>query len=164
VHLKAREGVEPPREFHFAKPFGDGVELVYQRYVDADLRTVEAAIDLDEHYGKADRAWMYAIAVGALVVLIGGIAWRRYARRPVIATVRLSVPSEVTPFTVLGLLRRIRAENHLDASAEAELAASIERIETSYFKNGANGANGAIDLRAVAEDWVARAGGVVRAG
>jgi hypothetical protein len=156
VHLRAREGSEPPRLFHFAKPKVEGVELAYQRYVDADLRTVEAAIDLEERYGEADRTWLVALALGLVVAVTGLVWWRRHEHRPAAAAADLKVPSEVTPFTVLGLLRRIRTENHLDPGVEAELAASIEKIETSYFKNGTDAS---IDLRAVAEDWVARASG-----
>ena len=59
VGFRAAEGQEkPPATFHFASIKVDGAELVYQRYVDADLAKVGPEIALEATYEQPRYAWL----------------------------------------------------------------------------------------------------------
>jgi hypothetical protein len=82
--------------------------------------------------------------------------WWLWPRKPQAATAgRFTVPEQVTPFTVLGLLEEIHQHNGLSDDGRRELAASIDRIERHYFarENG----EAPPDLQEVAETWVRKA-------
>ena len=64
------------------------------------------------------------------------------------------MPNQVTPFSVLGLLRQIERTNGLAPPQMQELAGSIDRIERQFF---AESDGESIDLRHVAETWIRRA-------
>jgi hypothetical protein len=128
--------------------------MTYQRYEDADLAKVEQEIALEEQYGKPShrRQWAVALAVTVLGVLaLAVILWPR--RSVVVARARFEMPRRVTPFTVLGLLKEIQANNGLDSAGKTDLRSSIDRIERYYFVG-----DGAIepDLQAIAESWLRR--------
>ena len=64
------------------------------------------------------------------------------------------MPAQVTPFSVLGLLRQIERSNGLAPPQMQELAGSIDRIERQFF---AESEGDMIDLRDVAVTWIRRA-------
>ena len=64
------------------------------------------------------------------------------------------VPETLTPFTVLGLLRRIQEKNGMDHAGKEELAHSIAVVERRYFSIDGEEMP---DLKSLAEDWVRRA-------
>ena len=76
----------------------------------------------------------------------------RTVRKP-----RFAVPAEVTPFTVLGLLKDIEANNGLNPKRKEELATSINRIEKYYF--GEPNGDEEPKLRDIAGTWVRQAKG-----
>ena len=113
----------PPKTFKFARAKADGAEMVYQRYVDADLAKVGPEVSLEARYGEPTYAWAWwlggglllaALAVGALVALVR-------SRPRHVKAARFQLPEEITPFSVLGLLREIEHKNGLSAPEMQEL-------------------------------------------
>lgn len=146
-----------PRQFRFASLLVENGKPTYQRYVDADLASVESVVDLEAGYGQERGPWRWlpwvvgGIAlVGAIVVLI-----RRGRRGPAVSVGdRFVVPDPVTPFTVLGLLRSIESHKGQTSAFQAELAQAIGQVERSYF---ARSDGPPPDLQAIAETWARRA-------
>jgi hypothetical protein len=65
------------------------------------------------------------------------------------------IPSQLTPFTVLNLLRRIHGDDRLALSAQhrAELVATIHDLERDYFGPRRNG-EPTRNLDTLARRWV----------
>jgi hypothetical protein len=146
---------EAPKTFRFASAKGDGTQLVYQRYVDADLAKVGPEVTLEARYGQPTYAWAWwaggalLLSVLALFALIALV--RSRPRR--VESARFLMPEVVTPFSVLGLLRSIEHQNGLPAPQMQELSSSIQQLEHHYFA-GSNGSQP--DLKTIAETWIAR--------
>jgi hypothetical protein len=145
----------PPDLFRFASAKVDADEMVYQRYVDADLVPVERELRLSERYERPSTSWLWWLAgiVAALAALLAAY-WLLRPRARSEKRGRFAVPESITPFSVLGLLRSIHENNGLAEPTRRELASSIEQLERHYFD--APGASEP-DLRSIAETWVRRA-------
>ncbi|MEQ1630901.1 MAG: hypothetical protein ABL997_00915, partial [Planctomycetota bacterium] len=154
VSLTAKPNL-PARPTTFAFPTAkrEGLTMLRQRYADADLVAAEPVVQLLEQYGapRSNWAW-YAGGAAVLLLLVLGFGMRR--KPTAVLVTGLQIPQQVTPFTVLGLLRQIHASGGLDDAAARELTAAMTRIESGYF---ATEADEAVDLHALATDWVARA-------
>lgn len=149
------EAASLPKTFRFPAPKQEGFTLVHQRYVDADLLPVAAEVSLEQRYGRPSYAWLAALA--AATAAAAAAAWslrRAWRRRHAPAKPRFDLPAELTPFTVLSLLRSIDDRNGLDAQARDELRRQIARLERHYF-DAPDGDDP--DLAAVATQWVSRA-------
>jgi len=157
ITLAAAEGMTtPPQEFAFAQPVMEGGESEYQRYVDADLMAVDPVVNLEEHYAQPDYSWVSTIVAVVLVACFGGIALARVGKRPVEQkSLRYPLPENVTPFTVLGLLKQIQRDNGFSNGEQEELAASIHQVESYYFTDEPEGEEP--PLRSIAEQWVLKA-------
>ncbi len=151
-----------PRRFRFGTEKRDGITLLRQRYADADLVAADAEVELLAEYGTPRPLWPWLLLGGIGLALLIGLGLALSRRRPAAAAVGLQVPTQVTPFTVLGLLRQIRVGAGIDAATASELDAVIASIEAGYFAAGV--ASDAPDLRALATDWVDRAHRRARAG
>jgi hypothetical protein len=155
VTFQAKPG-GTPKVFHFGTPKVEVSEAIYQRYVDADLLAVGEEVDLEQRYGRRSLAWVPWVIVGGgvacVALLIGAVLLLRRPKKK--ATGAFTLPEKLTPFTVLGLLRRIKANNGFSAEQRAELEASIKKLERHYF---AQDGNGQVDLRQLAEGWVQKA-------
>ena len=161
VTMQAQDGLkELPVEFHFGEPLLAQAETEFQRYIDADLATVESAVSLEEQYGKTVPAWPWYLGGGVLAVvcIALGVYWLNRPRAVVLAR-RFTVPDAVTPFTVLGLLREIESNNGFDAESKKELVGTISRLEQHYFLDQDRQTSDAPELSGVARDWVNRAVG-----
>ncbi len=162
INLQAKEGsASRPKLFTFGTAKLDTKEVVYQRYVDADLLTVEQKISLEEQYGNTSYAWLWIVAF----VSVGGVACLALVialtRRNIDAksVVQFQMPENVTAFTVLGLLKQIQENNGLSDDGKTELVTSINRLERYYFGNGHpsnDGENVEPNLRELAEHWLNR--------
>jgi hypothetical protein len=155
VTYRAAAGqAKPPASFRFASTKVADTEMVYQRYVDADLAKVGAEVPLEERYERARYAWLWWAGGGLLALAFAVIAIRLIRSGPKQhAKARFQMPERVTPFSVLGLLRDIERNNGLAAPEMRELAGSIEGIERHYF---AESGGEPIDLKRVAETWIGR--------
>jgi hypothetical protein len=156
VTLKAKDGLaQAPKTFRFASSKVDDAEMTYQRYQDADLANATPEVSLEHNYGSASHAWLYWLAAGVLAALaLATILVITLRRRAPKEASTWKVPETLTPFTVLGLLRRIQEKNGMDHAGKEELAHSIAVVERRYFSMEGEGMP---DLKSLAEDWVRRA-------
>lgn len=159
VEMQAGEKLtELPDSFAFASTVlpDEDVEVTYQRYVDADLASVGQTISLEARYGEVDGPgfWTWLAGAGVALALFLGVrsALRSAARGPNEA--RFTVPDPLSPFTVIGLLRRIESTNGLTPHSREELLGQIQNIEGHYFGED-DGSRP--DLGKIAETWVQRA-------
>jgi hypothetical protein len=154
---RAKENLaERPQSFTFGTAAEDEIQLVLQRYVDADLAAAEPVLSLEQAYGRPRRLWWpYAALVAGLLVVGGGACcfWFGRSTESLIRE-RFEVPAEINAFTVLGLLRRIQQNNELNEAGHQELTATIHRLERYYFASE-NGDHEP-DLRDIASAWVHR--------
>jgi hypothetical protein len=145
-----------PTEFRFPEPKVEVAENSYMRYEDADLKSVESTVSLEQKYGEVRQVWPWYVAGAVPVLIAAGLAFRaarRHGRSP--RTEGVKLPESLTPFNVLSLLRQIEAKNGFDVRTKDELTASIQTLERFYFA-GVNG-QPPPDLLQLANRWVARA-------
>ncbi len=156
VTLEAAEGLDKmPKSFAFGSPMIEVKEALYQRYDDADLAQVESTVQLNQRYGKTSRAWMWIVAgVAGLSVCVVAFLVLLPRHEPTIVQQKYQLPEDISPFTVLGLLRQIQSTNGLDQRGHDELTSTISRIEQSYFTEDQQVDD---DLHEIANDWVRRA-------
>jgi len=158
VAMEAKQDLEElPETFEFGAVRNAKAEMEYQRFVDADLASVGANISLEESYGKTNTAGFWTWALRVALLSAAGIAVFKYLRRrPTgdVDTTRYRMPETVSPFTVIGLLKDIQANNGVSASAREELIGHIAHIEGYYFDRQALASP---DLQAIAQRWVGHA-------
>jgi len=156
VTLTGREDLAAlPKEFTFPGPKLEADKVTYQRYNDADLDEVEQTVSLEKQYGDVSRPWLWGLlAIPFVALAIGAAWWMNRGRVKQTAKSRFQVPAQLTPFSVLALLRNIQANDGLSTDMHRELAGSIQSLERHYF---ADTSVSAPDLRTVAENWVSRA-------
>ena len=156
VTMKAKESLaDLPKTFDFGSPKLEVKEAIYQRYDDADLATVESTVVLGKRYGKTSKAWIWILSI--VVIACGGcvaLLWLRPRREQAKEQHKYHVPENITPFTVLGLLRQIQLTNGLDQRGHEELNSTIDQLEHSYFYEDQQATD---DLREIANVWVTRA-------
>lgn len=154
IQLTAKEQrIAPGTLFRFAAAKSPDISVAYQRYVDADLEPAEADFPLAAAYGKPSLGRYGWPAAGVVLVLVLIYLIARSFRRPPVRDQAhaIAMPATLTPFTVLGLLERVRSDRALDASHTAELEETIRSVERHYF---AGEANGHVTLEAIATKWV----------
>jgi hypothetical protein len=142
--------------FRFPAVKIDGATVLHRRYVDADLATVGPEVALESRYGRANRAWLWGLAIGlpAALLALAAIAARLRRRPRRTRPAARELPDPLTPFTVLGLLREIERGHPLPPHHLDELGRSITRLEQHYF-SGEDG-DPDPDLRHLASTWIAR--------
>ena len=156
--FSAEEGLrELPEAFAFATPQTEMAEMLFQRFDDADLAAVEATILLQQEYGEVDHSavWIWS-GIGMLALAIAVVAVLVFRKRPadVTSDSRFAMPGQVTPFTIIGLLKQIERNNGLSPEGLSELTESINRIERYYFFEN-DGAEP--NLEHIAADWILKA-------
>lgn len=143
-----------PEWFEFGRPKYEEADMVYQRFVDADLLEVGARFRLEEVYGEPGFPWLWVVLPILLIGALLGFAFYRRGQGVVQVDPSLFVvPQRLTPFTVLGLLKRIREHEAISAQHSDELDQVIGELEKVYFDSEDAPAP---DLRRLAEEWVAK--------
>lgn len=157
VHLAAKSGqTELPKNFAFPKPAENVVENVYQRYVDADLETVEAEIALEEKYGEVSYAKQIYAALGIAGLFLVGFAlfWMLSRPKPNDRRKQMELAENASPFAVISMLQNLHRNNGLSSRQKTDLGKSINRLEDYYFGGQSNGRRGREpDLKAVVRKW-----------
>ena len=153
LSLEPADGGAPPRTFTFGKPKVADCKAVYQRYDDADLATVSAAVALVQ-VAPRDPAWAYVVLALAFVAYFAWFFLSK-AKAGAAAGPALAMPADVTPFSTLAVMMAVAARARLDDAAKRELAADQARIEAACFGRADDPA---LDLRAIAEKWIRRVG------
>lgn len=156
VSMEARPDLtKHPEAFSFGLPKNEAYEVTYQRFDDADLVSVDPEIMLQQEYGTPERSWLLPIVGGVALLLLLGVAFKLVTRKTqTVSTARYQMPEQITPFTVLGLLKDIERNNGLSPAGKQELGSSISRLEHYYFE-APEGEEP--DLSEVARRWVGRA-------
>lgn len=144
-----------PEQFIFPRPLIEQSNVSYQRYEDADLVATTEITPLGALYAQKRRGLPWILAAG--ILLLGAIilrtVFRKRASGPALTgqVTRYTIPDELTPFTVIGLLHRIRDEDCLGADIHPQLKQAIEKLERYYFEHSEGDPP---DLKALAEKWV----------
>ncbi len=156
VNLVTTESVEGSTLFHFPSP-AEGTDLVCKKYDDFDIVTLEQPVATLEipSKGLPDWAKMAGAALLSVIVIIG-LRSRNQQTGPV-AEPRWKMPEDVTPLSVVHLLRSIEAEQALtDSSQMAELREAVSAIESRYFSADAEIEIDHPELQKTAEQWLSR--------
>jgi hypothetical protein len=154
INLKAKDGLpEQPTSFAFPTAARDGLQLVRQRYADADLVAAEPTVELMANYGKPRAMWPWWLA-GAAVIALLAVAFMRKKPVATITAEGLRMPEPLTAFTAIGLLLQIRKDGAVEASAHAAIDDDIAAIERDHF---ADDGKQSLDLRVLATKWIERA-------
>ena len=148
--------------FPALKPSVTTTNVAYKHYQDADLVTLDATTALAGvrlRSGASATARNALIAIGLIALAAVAVVVLRKRPRQAQATGGLTVPAQLTPFSVVAFLRRIQRDHagRMDETSRAALGQEIRQIESAYFSN-ATTANGAPNLEAIARKWLQTAG------
>ncbi len=154
--LKGQDGqTELPKTFRFASVRVPTQEVLYQRYVDADLASVSEEVALEKTYGKTGwplwLRWTVGLSIPALIGLLGLVVYLlRPMRTSAVASV---VPEQLDAFVTAALLREVREHPSLTPAQQAALDQDLEALERYYFSTDRNGVP-APNLRQLVDKWV----------
>ena len=138
VSFRAAENQErPPATFRFAAAKVEGAEVVFQRYVDADLAKVGSEVPLESKYEQPRYAWLGWAGGGlvALAFVAAAAIWKLRSGAKRVKVERFQMPELVTPFSVLGLLREIQHKNGFSAASIAG-AGRLDRAHRAPLLRG----------------------------
>ncbi len=158
VHFASKTG-ENPKEFSFGKPKGSNLEMIYQRYSDADLVNADPLISLESNYHKRDWNKIALWGAGGVVVFLLLIAGAFQLTRGKVeeTTNRLPIPEKLDVFNLLGLLERVQHEGKLSEAQRKDLDQTVRVLEKDYFSpEKLTGVE--TNLREIAEKWVKAVG------
>jgi hypothetical protein len=149
-------------KFPALKPGIISTNVDYKHYEDADLVSVDAkqaAAGVALRRSGSSLARNVGLALGAIAVVIGLLVFARRRPRQRDIAAGLSVPEQITPFSVVAFLRRIQREyaSRLDESARGALKSQIQEIESAFFRGPTPPASSP-DLEAIARKWVQAVG------
>jgi hypothetical protein len=155
ITLKAHEGQATlPKTFRFPAVKLPTKEVVYQRYVDADLAAVPQEVALEREYGTKSRQWVWwTVGGGVLLLLAAAAVLVLVLRRKPVAEVGSGLPERIDPFIAIALLRDVRERSDLSPAQLAALDRDITDIEQHFFAADRNGAP-APEIRRIVERWV----------
>jgi len=144
-------------EFSFPEQVTETKEMLFQRYDDADLVAASQTIILKQNYSQKNSKWL---GLALLIFLILGLITLKFKRRNLTSSgskekiSNFNVPNEITPFSVLGLLRKIHEEKDFPEDIQLQLNESIASVEKQYFDREDERS---LNLKNIAEEWVNRA-------
>ena len=155
VSLQAKPDLPAkPKSFAFPEPNVETSESVYQRYVDADLATVKANVDLQEKYGKTSYAWLIYPIIGAVLVgllFLGLLIYMLTRPKKEKKKSRFNLDEDLSPFAAISLLQEIHADRGLSEKKKDELALTIDRLESHFFGDSQEPADP--DLQGEVKKW-----------
>lgn len=147
-------------EFKFPEPLVAEAKLTYKRYADADIVEVKPTLALAGVSLRPRPWWHWAVGGGVGIGLILGAGWllRQKVKPPQVAAPVYSLPGHLTPFAVIDMLRRMKADQSLGLGEahRSELGETIRELEEHYFARRRNG-DSAPDLAGIGRQWVSRA-------
>ncbi|HEX4609860.1 MAG TPA: hypothetical protein VH092_16810 [Urbifossiella sp.] len=154
VTLRGKDGqAELPKAFRFPAVKVPAQEVIYQRYVDADLAPVGEEVSLEATYGQKSRLGLWYLAGGmafVVVALAAVVIVLLRGRTPAPTARRL--PADIDPFVAAGILREIRERREVTPAQRAAIDQDLAEIELHFFSAGAGGPSHP-DVRAVVERW-----------
>ena len=156
---RAKQGLpNPPKTFAFGAAVKPEYTVSHFRYADADLAAVGPVVDLLEKYTDRGVPWSWILgSLAALGLGAGYVIWRRNLKPVIPSAGKYTLPGDINPLTVLGLLRRIRDDGPLASTQAGELDETIAHLEDHYFGTTQTPVP-VPDLDQTARRWVALAG------
>ena len=152
--LRGKDGqTELPKTFRFSAVKVPTKEVVYQRYVDADLSPVAEEVSLEATYGKKKALWPWFVAAGMVALFLLAVVLVLVLRRGPVQ-VKRGLPSKLTPFVAAGILREIRERPEVTVAQRAEITQDLAAIERHFFSADANG-QAPPDVQRVVQKWAA---------
>ncbi len=149
----------PVTRFAFPRAKDLDFALEYQRFDDVDIVEVGAVVPI-RTFALAGRGWLWLIGgLGTLILLLSTsiIAWRyrRHRRAATAEGAGYRRPDPLTPFSLLGLLKRMHADESLNLSENDRraLADTIADLERRFFGRDA-AEPAAPDLTAILDRWL----------
>jgi hypothetical protein len=145
--------------FQFPRPKLEAKELAFKRYADADIVEVKESVALAGVPLRPPNYWSWVL--WSIVFIVCGVGLYFVLRSPkgevTAVMMPYTLPGQITPFTVLGLLRRMEQDGQLSLppARRGELSLAIQDLERRFFGPGAE-TNGQADLERVAREWVER--------
>jgi len=152
LHMEP-EGRSGSGTFRFGEPTIEGVTSVYQRYNDADIETVDATVVLRRSIDASNPAWAWVLLA---LSVIGYVVWffmPRSGKGGDALDATLRMPEQLTAFSVLALLQRVRDSGPLTDSQKEELDADVQRVEAGHFGKGDSEE---LELESVARHWLSK--------
>lgn len=153
LSLEPEDGTAPGK-FRFGEPKHEGVTAVYQRYNDADIETVSAMIALRRIIDLSNPIWAWVLLGIAIAGYVVWFLMPASGKGPDTREAALRLPEQLTAFSVLALLQRVRGLAPLAESQKQQLDADMRRIEASHFGKG-DGEQ--LELETIARSWLNRA-------
>ena len=156
--LRAQGEDQPPAKFSFGKVLAENTTMHYQRYDDADLRQVDAVVEMEQTYGQRRVTWPWWAAGGAAILAgVGALAWRLLRRRraPCSAVEDSGAADAVHDHRAAGTHREGRGAERVAKGRGRR--GDPQNLEKHFFAAGES--NGQVDLAEVAGNWVRRAAG-----
>lgn len=152
--LRGKDGQsELPKTFRFSAVKVPTKEVIYQRYVDADLSPVAEEVSLEATYGKKKALWPWFVAAGVLALFLLAVVLVLVLRRGPVQ-VKRGLPSKLTPFVAAGILREIRERPEVTVAQRAEIDQDLAAIERHFFSADANG-QAPPDVQRIVQKWAA---------
>jgi hypothetical protein len=114
--------------------------VIYQRYQDADLATVGPEVVLMAAYGNPSSSWQWTLLIIILVLGVGYGFYRMGSSGEVqTASVEIALPDPLTPFTALGVLKKIQADADISEEEKSELSIVMNSLQDRFFSPDAKG-------------------------
>ena len=114
-------------------------------------------IQLQQNYDTKNPKWI-GLTILVLIILSSLVfifKKKNSSRNETVDIINdFSIPSEITPFSVLGLLRKIHKERKFANDIQSQLDESIASVEKVYFDKETQET---LNLKDIAEEWVNRA-------
>tara|TARA_R110002096_G_scaffold15348_3_gene53627 strand:+ start:128 stop:3592 length:3465 start_codon:yes stop_codon:yes gene_type:complete len=153
VKMEPEEGAVPGK-FRFGEPVIEGVTSVYQRYNDADLETVSADVALRRSIVASNPAWAWVLLALSVVAYLVWFFFPASRKGPEASEQVLRMPEQLTAFSVLALLHKIRGTAPLADTQKEQLDDDVQRIEASHFGKQSDGD---LELEKIAKHWLSKA-------
>ncbi len=142
-------------DFVFPAVVQKSAKVENKHYSDADIVAAAGPISLRFGGGGGSNLWWMAIGVIAVTAGAGFFVVRNRKKDVAVLAPTFTIPSDLTPVSAVGLLRRISAarDTALAGSQRVEIASEIEAIERRYFAKGAAEGESA-ELHATMAKWI----------
>ena len=147
------EGGATAGTFRFGEPTIEGTSAVYQRYNDADIEAVAATIALRRSFDSGNPAWAWVLLA---LAIIGYAVWfymPQSANGGESLEAGLRMPEQLTAFSALALLQKVRDSGPLTDAQKEQLDADVLRIEASHFGKADREA---LELEEILKQWLSR--------
>lgn len=142
-------------DFVFPAAVQKSAKVENKHYSDADIVAATSPISLRFGGGGGSSLWWMALGVIAVSAGAGFFVVRNRKKDVAVHAPTFTIPSDLTPVSAVGLLRRISSarDTALAGSQRVEIASEIEAIEKRYFAKGAS-ESGTADLHATMAKWI----------